>query len=54
MMGDRLAVNFATSADFAFDEDVLTLRATTRYDVQVHEPGDASNAGAYVGLATTA
>lgn len=52
MIGDRLGVRVALSPDFAFNEDVITIRATTRYDIKVHEPGDGSNAGAYVALKT--
>lgn len=52
MIGDRLGVRIALSPDFAFNEDVITVRATTRYDIVVHEPGTASAAGAYVALKT--
>ena len=50
IIGDRRMVTLARSSEFAFDEDVTTLRATSRYDINVHEAGGASLAGAYVGL----
>lgn len=50
MIGDRAGVRIAQSDQFAFNEDVLTVKASTRYDMNVHEAGDGSAAGAYVGL----
>lgn len=50
VIGDRQATELATSDQYAFNEDVTTVRGTTRYDIKVHEPGDGSNAGAYVGI----
>ena len=52
VIGDRMGVSIAMSGDYAFNEDVVTVRGTARYDINVHEPGDGSNAGAYVGLKT--
>lgn len=52
VLGDRASVRLALSNDFKFDYDVTALRATTRYDINVHEQGDSSNAGAYVALST--
>ncbi|MGL4513823.1 MAG: phage major capsid protein [Lacipirellulaceae bacterium] len=54
MVGSRAGIEIGQSDQFAFNEDVTTLRATSRYDINVHEPGDGSNAGAYVGLRTAA
>lgn len=54
LIGDRMGVELATSADYAFDEDVVTIRGTTRYDINVHDAGDGSNAGAYVVMETAA
>lgn len=54
IIGDRVGIRFAQSDQYAFNEDVLTVRATTRYDINVHEPGTAGVVGAYVALATTA
>jgi len=54
VIGDRQTIEIASSSDYAFDEDVLTVRLTSRYDINVHEPGDGSNAGAVVGMFTSA
>lgn len=52
ILGDRGGVRVARSDDFAFLRDLTTIKATTRYDIVLHEPGDSSNAGAVVALAT--
>lgn len=52
ILGERIGVRVARSDDYAFLNDVTTLKATTRYDFNIHEPGTASLAGAYVGLKT--
>lgn len=52
IIGDRVGVRMGMSAEFAFLDRVLTLLADVRYDINVHEPGDSSNAGAYVALKT--
>jgi HK97 family phage major capsid protein len=54
LLGERIGVRIARSDDFAFLNDLTTLRATTRYDFNCHDPGTASAAGAYVGLKTAA
>lgn len=54
ILGERTGIQMARSDDYAFLNDVTTLKATTRYDIQVHAPGDASNAGAYIALKTAA
>ena len=54
MIGDRGGIMISQSEHFAFNEDALTVKATTRYDIAVHEYGTASAAGAYVGLKTAA
>ena len=53
-LGDRMGVNIARSDDYAFLNDMTTIRATARYDIKVHEPGTSSAAGAYVALKTAA
>lgn len=50
IIGDRMGIRIGQSDQYAFNEDVLTIRATARYDINVHEPGTASVAGAYVAL----
>ena len=54
VLGERTGVRLARSDDFAFLDDVTTLKATTRYDFTIHDPGTATAAGAYVGLKTAA
>jgi HK97 family phage major capsid protein len=54
VLGQRTGVEIGQSEQFAFDEDVLTIKARTRYDIKVHEPGTVSVVGAYVGLQTAA
>jgi HK97 family phage major capsid protein len=50
IIGDRMGIRIGQSDQYAFNEDVLTIRATARYDINVHEPGTASAVGAYVAL----
>ena len=50
MLGMRNDVSIARSSEFAFDEDVVTVRLTHRYDIEFHEAGDGSNAGAVVSM----
>lgn len=54
LLGDRESLSVMTSEHRYFEEDNLAIRGTTRYDMNVHEPGDGSNAGAFVGLVTAA
>ncbi|MBA3485246.1 MAG: phage major capsid protein, partial [Pirellulales bacterium] len=54
MIGNRQDFEFAMSDQRYFAEDLIGLRGITRFDINVHEPGDASNAGAYVALKTAA
>jgi HK97 family phage major capsid protein len=53
-MGVRRGVTVRTDESVYFTSDAIAIRATERYDVQVHERGDASNAGAIVALKTAA
>jgi len=50
IIGDRSMLTISSSEDFAFDEDVTTVKGTDRYDIAVHEPGDGSDAGGFVGV----
>jgi HK97 family phage major capsid protein len=52
LFGDRGGVRIGRDDSIGFKEDVVTLRATSRYDMNVHDYGTASVAGAYVGLST--
>lgn len=51
-LGDRTGIRIGRDDSTGFMSDLTTLKATARYDIFVHEPGDASNAGAYVALST--
>lgn len=51
-MGERTGVRVALSEHYKFDTDQVAIRATVRYDVNCHECGDSTTAGAVVGLAT--
>ncbi len=51
-MGVRGPIRLARSDDYGFLNDLITLRATSRYDFQVHDPGDSVSAGSYVALET--
>jgi HK97 family phage major capsid protein len=52
LLGERTEVRIASSEHIAFQTDQTAVRATVRYDIAVHEAGDASTAGAIVGLST--
>lgn len=52
VIGDRNDMSLGVSEHAAWSTDQLDLRVTHRYDILVHEGGDASAAGAYVGLST--
>tara|TARA_R110000824_G_scaffold13220_1_gene57522 strand:+ start:7800 stop:9287 length:1488 start_codon:yes stop_codon:yes gene_type:complete len=47
VFGDRQGINIATSEHVNFAEDQINIRATSRYDIQTHDPS------AYVCLSTT-
>jgi HK97 family phage major capsid protein len=50
--GDRRGMTVAVSDQRYFEYDQLGIRGTERYDINVHDVGDTSNAGAVVMLAT--
>lgn len=52
VIGNRSGIEVAVSPHYAFNTDQIAVRATTRYDINVHEEGDTSTAGAIVGLST--
>ncbi len=54
LLGDRSTLSLAFSSERFFELDVTAVRGITRIDFNVHEGGDGSNAGAYVGLSTAA
>lgn len=51
-LGERAGISVALSEHYAFNTDQIAVRATTRYDIHVHEEGDTSTAGAICGVAT--
>lgn len=52
VLGDRTGIRIARDDSAGFLEDVVTLKATQRTDIQIYEPGGASSPGAYVALKT--
>ncbi len=54
VIGDRGGIIIKQSEHLNFDQDVLAVLATTRYDINWHDVGDSSNAGAVVALKTAA
>lgn len=51
--GDRRGFELAVSTDHYFGNDALGVRGTTRFDINVHDVGDATTAGPLVGLLGT-
>lgn len=49
-LGDRRGVLIASSMDRYFELDQLAIRGTTRFDINNHDLGDATNAGPLVAL----
>jgi HK97 family phage major capsid protein len=54
ILGDRVGIRIGRDDSTGFLSDVTTLKATARYDMNVHEFGDSSNPGAYTILKTAA
>lgn len=52
-MGVRRATDIAVSTEYGFATDQITLRATTRFDINVHSVGNNSAAGPIVALRTS-
>ncbi len=52
--GDRRAVTIALDDSILFRKDALLLRATSRFDINVHGVGDTTDAGPICGLITAA
>jgi len=47
-MGSRRGVTVAVDGSVYFASDALAVRGTERYDIKVHDTGDASNAGGII------
>lgn len=52
ILAEREGVEVATSSHFKFAENQLAIRGNISYDINFHEPGDATNSGAVVALVT--
>lgn len=52
--GDKRGMSIATDSSIYFESDAIALRGTERYDINCHDVGDASSAGAVVALAANA
>jgi len=48
--GDRRGMTVARSNEYKFAEDQIVLRATERFDINVHDVGDATSTGPVVAL----
>lgn len=48
--GDRRGMTVARSTDYKFAEDMIAIKGTERYDINVHGIGDATNPGPIVAL----
>ena len=53
-LGDRRPTEIAVSEDRFFEADQIGVRGTTRFDINCHDVGDSSTAGAIVALKTAA
>lgn len=52
LFGDRRQMTMSVDNSVYWQEDQIGIKATERFDIKVHSPGDASNAGPIVGLKT--
>lgn len=52
MIGDREPVTLMFSKDYMFGSDLTVVRGRSRYDINIHEGGNGTTAGAYVALKT--
>ncbi len=53
-MAVRRDLDIAVSTDYAFNTDQIALRATERFDINVHDVGDNTNPGPIVALVSAA
>jgi len=54
LIGERELMEISVSEEAYWSSDITAVKGTTRYDINVHDVGDASDAGAVVGLKTAA
>ncbi len=52
-MGTRRAIDVAVSTEYGFATDQIALRATTRFDINVHDVGNNTTPGPIVALRTS-
>ena len=48
--GDRRGMTVARSTEYKFAEDQIAIKATERFDINIHDIGDTTNAGPVVAL----
>jgi HK97 family phage major capsid protein len=51
-LGNRRGISIMVSDQRYFETDELGIKGTERFDINVHEDGDANNAGSIIGLST--
>lgn len=49
-LGDRRGMSMAADSSFYFNQDSIAIRATQRFDINVHDVGTASASGAIIAL----
>jgi HK97 family phage major capsid protein len=49
-MGDRRGMTISRSTEYKFAEDQIAIKGTERFDINVHNAGDNTNAGSIVAL----
>jgi HK97 family phage major capsid protein len=49
-LGTRRGISIALDQSKYFEKDMLALRATQRFDINIHDRGDATNSGGLVAL----
>ncbi len=52
ILGDRMGIRIGRDDSTGFLNDYTTLKATSRYDIKVHEAGDGTNPGAFIAFST--
>jgi HK97 family phage major capsid protein len=49
-MGERRGISIQTSNERYFEYDQVAIKATERFDINVHDIGDSTTAGPFVAL----
>ena len=50
VLADRQGIEIASSQDYAFNQDSLAIRVTSRYDLVNFDVGSGADPGSYIGL----